>query len=102
MPLAVSSAQGLSGVHPDMPPSMSSANSANGVSWKNPWKLKVIAYDYKGRRAWQRYILNPNDWTHISLRLPTRNFNRCRVTKIVIKMTSTKTRTFWLDGLIAR
>jgi len=76
--------------------------SANGVSWKNPWKLKVIAYDYKGRRAWQRYILNPNDWTHISLRLPTRNFNRCRVTKIVIKMTSTKTRTFWLDGLIAR
>jgi|GEM_PF-807682 len=76
--------------------------SANGVSWKNPWKLKVVAYDNRGRRAWQRYILEPNDWTHVSLKLPTRNFNRGNVTKIVIKMTSSLTRTFWFDGLMAR
>lgn len=76
--------------------------SPNSVSWKNPWKLKVVAYDAQGRRAWQRYILKPKDRTHIKLALPRRAFNRGAVTKIVVKITSTKARTVYLDSLLAR
>lgn len=74
----------------------------SGMNWKNPWKLKVVAFDSRGKRTWQRYILKPKDWTHISLPLTGGGFNRRSVSKIVIKVASDSTRTIHLDGLLAR
>lgn len=73
-----------------------------GMNWKNPWKLILVLHDTRGGRTWQRYILKPKDWTHISLTLPSKRFNRGSVSRLVIKVASDSGRTVYLDGLLAR
>jgi len=72
------------------------------INWRAPWRLKVVAFDAHGHRNWQRYILTPKSWTHISLPLTGGGFDSRSVTKIVIKVASKAPRSFYLDGLLAR
>lgn len=73
-----------------------------GMNWTNPWKLILVLYDTHGGRTWERYILKPRDWTHISLTLPRKHFDAGNVSRLIVKATSDSARTVYLDGLLAR
>jgi hypothetical protein len=78
------------------------AFNPDDMSWRAPWRLKVVAFDAHGHRAWERYILTPDGWTHIALPLTGGGFDRRLVTKVVVRVASDAPRTFYLDGLLTR
>jgi hypothetical protein len=72
------------------------------MNWRAPWRLKVVAFDAHGHRAWERYILAPQEWTHIALPLSGGGFDSRAVAKVVVRIASDVPRSFYLDGLLAR